>query len=202
LLAALALGSAQPAHAQDSKLSWRLHAGIAQPLASTAKYFAFGPSLGFDVRHPIKKKLSIGLDVDWDYLNTDVLYPTPVTNLWRYRAELEGNLAGDQENGRVFLSALGGVGGTTFHSHKFWLTSRPQDYNFDGDRLTQTSVTGTAGLRLGFRSPDGITWWLTGKLNVTPMNQFNKDALRELAKNKLDPLGSAMNAGIQLGVSL
>jgi len=198
------LGTAKPAHAQIlSNLNWRLHGGIEQPLASTAHYYSFGPSLGFDVHHPLKNdKLSIGLGVDWDYLNTNVLYPTPVTNMWRYRAEFEANVAGDQQDGKVFLSAVVGAGGTTVYSHKFYLVSRPQDYTFDGDRLRQTSLTGTGGLRLGFKSPDGITWWLSGKVNVTPMNQFNKDALRELAKQKLDALGSAMNASIQLGVSL
>src|SRR5204862_3542342 len=106
-------------------------------------------------------------------------------------------LAGDKEDGNVFLTALGGLGATTFHSHKFWLVSR-QPYTYDGERLRQTSLTGTGGLRLGLKTADGITWWLSGKLDWTPMNDSNKDALRELSKNRLDALGSAMSASITL----
>lgn len=56
-------------------------------------------------------------------------------------------------------------------------------------------------------SPDGIKWWLTGKVNWTPLNDLNKDALHELTTNffqpqGLEPISSIMAVSITLGVSL
>ena len=39
-----------------------------------------------------------------------------------------------------------------------------------------------------------VSWWLTGKLNWLPMKDINQDALVELARNQLDPMGSALSA--------
>ena len=80
-------------------------------------------------------------------------------------------------------------------------------FTFDGERLRGTSPTGTLGLRLGAHSPDGIMWWLSGKLNYTKLNQFNRDALHELSTNQfepkgLDPISSVVNFAITLGVGL
>ena len=104
------------------------------------------------------------------------------------------------------MNAFAGVGATTFRSHKFWIKSR-QPYTFEGERIKGTALTGTGGLRLGLPTPDGVTWWLTGKLNWTPLNDSNGAALRELSTDQatptgLDPISSVLGASITLGLSL
>lgn len=201
-LAALALCAAhpRPALAQLSELKGRLHGGIVQPLARTGDYFKFGPSVGLDVAYPLGEKLDLDLDLDWDYLNTTDIYPTPTTNLWRYRLGVEASLMGDGES-TYKLKALAGAGGTTVKSHEFWLASR-RPYAFKGETIDQTSLTATGGLRFGFKTPDGITWWLTSKLDWYPVQDRNQSALKELSRNQLDMLASALSASITLGVSL
>jgi len=201
LLVLLALAAAQPARAQDAGVKLRIHGGIVQPVASTGDYFKFGPSAGVDVGWPLSERVDAVLDLDMDWFNTTDIYPTPTTNLWRYRVGIEGALVGEPTGGSFLLKGLAGVGATTIRSHKFWLLSR-QPYTYEGENINQTSLTATGGLRLGMRTPDGLTWWLSGKLNWSPLSDLNKDALQELADNKLDPLGSAMSVAITLGVTL
>jgi hypothetical protein len=205
------VGTAQPAAAQ---LKWRIHGGMIQPTAVGDDYFSAGPSISFDVAKPLTDKVDVQLDLGWDYLNTDDTHPTPVTNFWRYRAELEARVVGDGQSG-VAISAFGGAGGSTLYSHKFWLVSQQQKhmdeegvpYTYEGERLRGTSPTATGGLRLGAHSPDGIMWWVTGKVNWTKLNQFNQDALHELSTNRfepngLDPISSVLGFSLQLGVGL
>jgi hypothetical protein len=199
LFLCLTLGAAQPVAAQIGDLEWRLHAGIVQPIASSADYFELGPSLSLDVLYPLSDRLGVNLDLGWDYLNATDIYATPTTNLWRYRVGLEAGL-GDQDGG-LQLKALGAVGATTVKSHEFWIASR-RPYTFEGETINETALTASGGLRLGFQTSDEISWWLTGKLNWFPINELNQDALRELARNQLDPLGSSLNAAITLGVTL
>jgi hypothetical protein len=207
----LLAATAQPVHAQ---LKWRLHGGVVKPTATGAEYFSLGPSVSVDVAYPLAERVDVLLDLGWDYLNTDDTHPTPVTNLWRYRAELEGSLVGDGETG-LSVNAFGGVGATTVYSHKFYLVSQTAKhmaeegvpYTYEGERLRGTALTGTGGLRIGAHSPDGIMWWLSGKVNWTPLNDFNKDALHELSTNNFEPQGlsqlsSVMGVSITLGVSL
>jgi hypothetical protein len=201
LLPLLAAAAAQPAGAQDRTLKVRLHGGIVQPVASTGDYFKFGPSAGVDVGYRLGERADLLLDLDMDWFNTTDVYPTPTTNLWRYRLGIEGDLTGDTGDNTFIVKVLAGAGATTIRSHKFWLVSR-QPYTFDGENINQTSLTATGGLRLGMRTPDGLTWWLSTKLNWSPINDTNQDALKELARNKLDPLGSAMSLAITLGVTL
>jgi hypothetical protein len=205
LAATLLLAMAQPAQAQLSELRWRLHGGVIKPLATGSEYFSLGPSVAVDAAYPLTDMLDLVVDLGWDYINTDDHNPTPVTNLWRYRVELEGTLMGERESG-LSVHAFGGVGATTIYSHKFYLVSR-QPYTFDGERLRGTSPTGTGGLRLGMGTPDGIKWWVTGKVNYNPLNDLNQDALHELSTNRfqpngLDPISSIMAVSLTLGVSL
>jgi hypothetical protein len=58
------------------------------------------------VLYPLSERLGVNLDLGWDYLNTTDIYPTPTTNLWRYRVGLEAGLTGDQGGG-FQLKALG-----------------------------------------------------------------------------------------------
>jgi hypothetical protein len=192
--------AAQPAEAQLASLKGRLHGGIVQPLASSGDYFKFGPSVGVDVAYPLSPRLDLDLNLGWDYLNTTDVYPTPTTNLWLFGVGVEAGLVGVAV-AKYMLRALAGAGATTIRSHEFWLASR-RPYTFEGETINQTSLTATGGLRLGFRTPDGITWWLTSKVNWLPIKDTNQDALKELARNQLDPLGSALNASITLGVTL
>jgi hypothetical protein len=157
-----------------------------------------------DAALPLSAGVDLVLDLGWDYINTDDHHPTPVTNLWRYRAEIEANLMGEREEG-LSVSVFGGGGATTVRSHKFYLAGETPD--FEGERLTGTALTGTGGVRLGMGTPDGIKWWLTGKLNWTPLNDANQDALHRLSINRfepqgLDPISSIMAVSLTLGVGL
>jgi hypothetical protein len=118
---------------------------------------------------------------------------------------VEADFMGVDEEG-LSLHGFAGVGGTTVYSHKFYLVSR-QPYDFEGVRLKGTGLNAIGGLRLGMGTPDGIKWWLTGKLSWTPLNDLNQDALHELSVNRvepqgLDPISSVMGVSITLGVSL
>jgi hypothetical protein len=198
-LVVLLFGSALPAHAQ---LQARLHGGITQPVASAGDYFKFGPSVSVDLAYPVGERVDVLLDLGWDYLNTQDIYPTPTTNLWRYGVAVEGDLLGDTGDQTFLLSLFGGAGATTIRSHEFWLESR-RPYEFEGETINQTSLMANGGARLGLRSSSqGLTWWLTGKLHWLPVKDINQDALVELARNQLDPLGSALSASITLGVTL
>jgi hypothetical protein len=201
LLSFLLLGTPQLLHAQLSEVELRLHGGIATPMASTGDYFRFGPSVAVDVAYPLMDRLDVNLDLVMDWFNTADIYATPTTNLWRYRAAVEADLLGDTGDAAFLVRALAGAGGTTIRSHKFWLASR-RPYTYDGETINQTAVTMTGGLRLGLRTPDDLTWWLTGKLDWSPLQDINQDALRELARNQLDPLGSALSLSITLGVTV
>jgi hypothetical protein len=170
-------------------------------MASTGDYFRFGPSVAVDVAYPLMDRLDVNLDLVMDWFNTADIYATPTTNLWRYRAAVEADLLGDTGDAAFLVRALAGAGGTTIRSHKFWLASR-RPYTYDGETINQTAVTMTGGLRLGLRTPDDLTWWLTGKLDWSPLQDINQDALRELARNQLDPLGSALSLSITLGVTV
>jgi hypothetical protein len=200
-LVVLLVGAAPPLQGQD--ITARLHGGIVQPLGSTGDYFRFGPSVGVDVLYPFSETLGLTLDLGWDYLNTQHTVPSPTTNLWRYRVGLEAGLVG-VEGDRFLVKVLGAAGGTSVKSHEFWLQSR-QPYEFGGETINETALTATGGLRLGLRTSDEITWWLTTKLNWQPVSDINQDALQELASmanNDFDPLGSAMSLAITLGVTL
>ena len=204
VLLVLLAATAQPAQAQLSSVKLRLHGGVVQPLAVGGQYYSFGPSVAVDAAYPLSDRLDLLLDLGWEYLNTDRYKPTPVTNVWRYRAELETSLMGDE--GSFSVNAFAGVGATTFRSHKFWIKSR-QPYTFDGERIKGTALTGTGGLRLALPTPDGVTWWLSGKLNWTPMSDSNGAALRELSTDQAtptgyDPISSMLGASITLGLSL
>jgi hypothetical protein len=201
LLSFLLIGTPQLVQAQIGDIQLRLHGGIAQPMASTGEYFEFGPSVAVDVAYPLVDRLDLNLDLVMDWFNAADVYATPTTNLWRYRAGLEGHVLGDVEGGGITLKALAGAGATTIRSHKFYLASR-QPYTYEGENINQTSVTMMGGLRLGMRTPDDINWWLTGKLDWSPIQDTNQDALRELARNQLDPLGSALSLSITLGVTV
>lgn len=201
ILSFVMFATPQLLHAQLGDLQLRLHGGVAQPLASTGEYFEFGPSVAVDVAYPLVDRVDVNLDLVMDWFNAADVYATPTTNLWRYRAGLEGNVLGDMEGGGVLLKALASVGATTIRSHKFWLASR-RPYTYEGETINQTSPTLTGGLRLGLRTPDDITWWLTGKLDWSPIQDTNQDALRELSRNQLDPLGSALSLSITIGVTV
>jgi len=199
-LVAVAFGAGvQSAQAQD--VTVRLHGGIVQPLASTGDYFELGPSIAVDVGLPLTEALDLVLDLDYDWLQTTDLYPTPTTSLWRYRVGVEAGLMGNEGDGGFLLKGLVGAGATTAKSHEFWLASR-RPYTFKGETINQTSLTATGGFRVGLETSDGITWWLTSKVNWTPVKDINQDALQELASNQLDPLGSQLSASITLGVTL
>lgn len=205
LAATLVVAMAEPAQAQLSELKWRLHGGVIKPIATGSEYFSLGPSVAVDAALPLSERLDVVLDLGWDYINTDDHNPTPVTNLWRYRVELEAGLMGERDEG-LSVSAFGGAGATTLYSHKFYLASR-QPYDFEGERLRGTSLTATGGLRLGMGTPDGIKWWLTAKGNWTPLNDLNQDALHEISTNRfqpqgLEPITSIMAISLTLGVSL
>ena len=199
LITLLILGAAavQPASAQD--LEVRLHGGIVQPVASTGEYFKLGPSVSLEAVYPLRDALGLTFDIGWDYLNTQDLYPTPTTNLFRYRLGVEAGLMGDEDGLQV--KAVAGAGGTTVKSHKFWIQSR-QPYTYEGENINETALTANAGIRLGLVSPEDIGWWLTAKLHWSPVADENGAALEELANFDLDPLGSSMLATITLGVSL
>ena len=201
LLSFLTIGIPQVVHAQIGDLQLRLHGGVAQPMASTGDYFEFGPSLAVDVAYPLLDRLDVDLELVMDWFNAADVYATPTTNLWRYRAGLEGHVLGDVDGSGVVVKALAAAGATTIRSHKFWLASR-QPYTYEGETINQTSVTMTGGLRLGLQTPDDINWWLTGKLDWSPIQDTNQDALRELARNQLDRLGSALSLSITLGVTV
>jgi hypothetical protein len=198
LITALLAGAAvTPASAQD--LDLRLHGGIVQPVAATGDYFKLGPSVSVEALYPLSDALGLTVDLGWDYLNTQDIYPTPTTNLWRYRVGVEAGLFGDEDGFQV--KAVGAAGGTTVKSHNFWLASR-QPYTYEGETINETGLTANGGVRLGWVTSDGIDWWLTTKLNWSPIAEENQDALQELARAELDPLGSSLLATITLGVSL
>ena len=193
----LLLAWTQPAQAQD--LEVKLHGGIVQPLAAAGDYFELGPAISVDVGIPMSEALNVILDLEWDWLQTTDVYPTPTTNRWQYRVGVEADVAGDDDGFQV--RALASAGASTFRSHVFWLESR-RPYTYEGEHINQTSLSATGGVRLGLRTSDDIQWWLTTKLNYTPISDINQDALVELARDELDPLGSALAATIQLGVTL
>ena len=192
----VAAGTAAPASAQDLEL--RLHGGIVQPVASTAEYFKVGPSVSLEAVYPLSDALGVTLDLGWDYLNTQDVYPTPTTNLWRTRVGVETGLVGDEDGFQV--KALAGAGMTFVKSHNFWLQSR-QPYTFEGETINENVLSAVGGVRLGFTTSEDIRWWLTTKLNWQPVADENQDALRELARNQLDPLGSSLALAITLGVT-
>lgn len=192
---------AQPAHAQLGDVGVRLHGGVVVPVAGYGDYFRFGPSVGVDAAYPLSERLDLKLDLDMDWVQTTAVYPTPDTNLWRYRLGLDADLVEDRGDNRFLLQGHAGAGLTTARSKQFWLESQ-ETYEFEGLTLNETALTATGGLRLGMRTPDGITWWLTGKLNWSPVDDLHAQYLQELSRDQLDPLGSALSTAITLGVTL
>jgi hypothetical protein len=193
----VAAGAAQPIEGQD--LTLRLHGGIIQPVGATADYFKLGPSVALEALLPLSDKLGVTGELGWDYLNTTAIYPTPTTNLWRTRVGVEAGLMGDEDGFQV--KALAGAGMTFVKSHNFWLESR-RPYTFEGETINENALNAVGGIRLGYSTSEDIRWWLTGKLNWQPIAEENQDALRELAREELDPLGSSMLLAITLGVNL
>jgi hypothetical protein len=205
VLGFLAALGAQPVEAQVGRMledvAVRMHGGVVVPFGAYADYFNFGPSVGLDFGLPVNDRMDLKLDLDWDYVNTSDIYPSPNTNLLRYRVGVEADILGDRGSDTFLLSGLGGVGLTTSRSTKFWLASR-RPYTYDGETLNETALSAVGGVRAGLRTPDGLTWWLTGKMNWTPVADVHQEALRELARNELGLLGSALSFSITLGVSL
>jgi hypothetical protein len=200
LVAACAvLVTASPAQAQGVDLNWRLHGGVAVPTSTFGEYFDVGPTVGLDVGMPLRDRLDLIADLDFDFINMNEIYPIPTMRMWRYRAGLEADLLGDDGNDMFLIHALAGAGATTFQSAEFWVESRP---TIDGEKISKTSLTGTGGLRLGLRTGSGLVWWLTGKLNWAPMDDGDTATLREASRNALDQLGSATVLAISLGFNL
>jgi hypothetical protein len=196
----VAAGTAQPGLAQLQDVNARLHGGLIMPAAAYGDYFRFGPSVGVDLAYPLNERLDLKLDLDWDWVQTTATYPTPDTNLWRYRLGLDAFLVGERQS-NALVQGYAGVGFTTSRSKEFWLRSQ-ETYEYKGLTLNETALTATGGLRFGLRTPDGLTWWLTGKLNWSPVEDLHKDYLEELARNELERLGSALGLSVTLGVGL
>lgn len=195
----LVLGSAPQAHAQIRDLDWRLHGGVALPLSNFGDYFKLGPTVGLDVGYPLRSSVDLKLDLDMDLINRHDFYATPRMTLWRYRVGVEADLLGDQGDDITLLRAHVGAGGTTYRSTEFWVESRP---TVEGERIAKTYFTATGGVRVGLRTGSGLIWWLSGKLNWSPINDDDSEILREAARNELGPLGSATSVAVTLGFSL
>jgi hypothetical protein len=193
-------GAAQPALAQLEDVSVRLHGGVIVPTGTYGDYFRFGPSVGVDAAYPMNERMDLKLDLDMDWVQTTSTYPTPDTNLWRYRLGLDALLMGDRGS-RTMVQGYAGAGFTTTRSKEFWLRSQ-EVYEYEGLTLNETALTATGGLRFGLRTPDGLTWWLSGKLNWSPVDNQHKKYLQELARDELGSLGSALGFAITLGVTL
>jgi hypothetical protein len=199
LLALLAIGNAAPARAQLGELNWALKGGVALPLFSFGEYFEFGPTVGLDVGYPLRPRVDLKLDLDFDMMNRHEFYATPVMKLWRYRVGVEGDVLGDGGDDVFLLRAHAGVGASTFHSSQFWLESRP---TIDGEQISKTYFTGTGGVRVGLRTGVGLIWWLGGQLNWSPVDEENRGLLEQAARNSLSRIGSATSATITLGFNL
>lgn len=199
LLALLAIGNPAPARAQLSELNWALRGGVALPLFSFGEYFEFGPTVGLDVGYPLRPRVDLKLDLDFDMMNRHEFYATPVMKLWRYRVGVEGDVLGDEGNDVLLLRAHAGVGASTFRSSEFWLESRP---TIDGEQISKTYFTGTGGVRVGLRTGVGLIWWLGGQLNWSPVDEENRGLLEQAARNSLSRIGSATSAAITLGFNL
>jgi len=196
----MTVGAAQPALSQVEDIGVRLHGGLIVPTAAYGDYFRFGPSLGVDLAYPLNERVDLKLDLDMDWVQTTATYPTPDTNLWRYRLGMDALLMGDRSS-RTMVQGYAGAGFTTARSKQFWLASQ-ETYEHQGLTLNETALTATGGVRLGLRTSDGLTWWLTGKMNWSPVNDEHQQYLRELSRNDLDLLGSALGFAVTLGVTL
>lgn len=193
------LAAAPPAHAQIGDLKFGLDGGVVLPISAAGKYFELGPTVGLDVAYPVHDRLDLKLDVDLDVLNRNQYYPVPDIRFWRYRVGVEAGLYGDREDGPVIVRGYVGVGGTTFKSTEFWVEARP---TINGERIAETTLTGTGGLRLGVRTGSGLVWWLGGMLNWAPLSEGDKKVLGELTRNQLGPISSLTSATVTLGFNL
>jgi hypothetical protein len=199
LFALLVLGGAAPVRAQLSELDWALEGGVVLPMFSFGEYFELGPTVGLDVAYPLRPRMDLKLDLDFDMLNRHEFYPLPVMKLWRYRVGVEADVLGDDGSDRLLLRTQAGVGASTFRSSEFWVESRP---TFDGEQISKTYLTGTGGVRLGLRTDIGLIWWLGGQLNWSPVDEANRGLLQEAARNSLSRIGSATSVAITLGFNL
>jgi hypothetical protein len=98
---------------------------------------------------PVATRLNAILDLDWDYLNTQDIYPTPTPNLWRYRVGVEADLLGDTGDQTFLLDLLGGVGATTVRSHEFLAREPPALPRTWARRSIRRPLTATGWVRLG-----------------------------------------------------
>jgi hypothetical protein len=199
LLVFLVLGAAAPARAQLSELDWALKGGVVLPLFSFGEYFEFGPTVGLNVGYPLRPRMDLKLDLDFDMMNRHEFYPTPVMKLWRYRVGVEADVLGDEGSDRFLLRTQVGLGASTFRSSEFWLENRP---TINGEQISKTYLTGTGGVRVGVRTDIGLIWWLGGQLNWSPVDEANRGLLEQAARNSLSRIGSATSATITLGFNL
>jgi hypothetical protein len=200
LIATLLLtATATAARGQTPQMTWGLHGGTVLPVFSFGDYFELGANAGLDVGYALQDRIDLKADLDFDLINRHKFFPTPIMRLWRYRLGLEADVLPDAGDSRVLLKAGLGVGATTVRSGEFWVESRP---TIDGERIRQTSLTGTGGLRLGFRTGSGLVWWLGGKLNWSPIADDDADTLREAARRTLDAPSAATSVAITLGFNL
>ena len=195
--------TAEVAPAQERAISLRFDAGVATPMGTLDDFYDPGPSFGAMVVYPFRDQLSLVLKTDVDLLNNHDFWPVPDTRFWRYElgveADVLGLLGSAMDNYGVRL--YGGLGGATMESDQFLTEFVEPVFPYAWEELSNTYLSGTAALSVGFGLTEVVSGWLTGQINWSPVDEADMAILGEASSFTLEPFGSAMVGSLRLGFS-
>ena len=186
------LALAHPAQAQMSNLDFSVHVGAAMPIGKVGDYFNAGPAFRVDVGRAFKNDMSLILDLGADHLSAQDATYVPRTNLWRYQIEVAKQLRGADS---FSLMPYVGGGATVYRSAEYQNGLSP-------DHFDHTYPTGTVGTRLGLKASEGLTWYLSGELNWSPIAKADAQQLSDASRMNLPTFGSTTTGVVTLGFNL
>jgi hypothetical protein len=191
----LALGAIAPAQAQMPDLNLRANGGMTYPVGTFAEYFTPGPSLSFDVLHPLRPRMDLVLDLGLDKTNNQGGTYIPDATMWRYQLGIEADVWGRDDGIRVrpYLTA----GAASFRSRRFSVGASNLQHSF-----SEIYPAGTAGIRFAVPTDQGLVWWLNGEFNWARANEADVHILRNAALREVEPFGAATYFGFSVGLSL
>ena len=197
-LVACVLGLSAVSAAQ-AQVGWRFGAGVAYPAGNFANYFDLGPTVSFGLTHPLRDRVGLLVDANFDHYNSHSYYGTPNVNLWRVQVGVLADLLGGGTESWA-VEAQAGAGGSNLRSQReFYSEASSFGTDLTAHTFAKTSFTGSAGLHLRFGGTARLNGFVGASGYWANLGKDATEVLRQTEPQTLKPLASALGYSIGAG---